>query len=238
MIAITFNVFGQEKMLSNILNAETSGKKAKSDANEKKIPKTKQEILNPKFNFSDEKKTWPSRKEKYIALYSTRPNLISIQFGLTFDFLDTYGSNLSLSYERKFNNIPFAWFANYTYGRTFGWEENNSVSNNSDKIRFTYNHLGGGIHYYFLGYDRLFKPYFGVGGFVGFNYFDRDLGVEGLYESSGLDIGGYGLIGIRWCYGLVKCGFEYRFGNMEVNVYDKYKNSPFHELSFLLGFQF
>ena len=234
IITLISNVFGQDIDLSNAPKDDTSTDEFELDTNETKVSNAKHEIFKSTFKFSDEKKPRPTRRGKTIALDSTRPSLISLQFGPAFDFFKAFGSHCSITYERKINNRPIAWFANYTFGRAFDY---NDEDFEEKKEIISYNHFGGGMHYYF-GYDRLFKPYVGVGGFTGFNQFKKDLGADGTSDSHGLDFGGYGLIGIRWCYGHVKCGFEYRLGYMQGEIMNKNVNSGFQELSFLLGFQF
>src|SRR5690606_31646114 len=98
-----------------------------------------------------------------------------------------------------------------------------------------YHHFGGGIHFFLRDYDRKLKLYTGLGGFCGFNQYELQYTNNEAINGSGLDFGVYGIMGMRWCCGHVKVGFEYRAGYANMTLFDDQKGGDMHEFSFCIG---
>lgn len=162
-------------------------------------------------------------------------NLISVQTGFSFGIHSAFGLNFSLSYERKIENKPIAWFVNYTVAKLYDTDSQEArIGDDSitmaDEFTFVYHHFGGGIHYYPLNYERRFKPYIGVGLFLGMNRSEWVFYDEDNYKKNGFDIGGYGVIGARWFNKLFQIGTEYRVGYLNAEVMDSNESYSIHEI--------
>lgn len=224
----------KEKQIPLIENVETPKKTLKKTPSDEKAPMQKTRIR---------KKRIPD---------SEQPDYLNFQFGFAANVLETVGINATLTFEHKIENLPLAWFANYTFGYV-SYDSNvyytDSTSNNdsepivytSDETEYlsiTYHHFGGGLHYYFREYNRKLKLYTGLGAFIGVNHHEKEYETDGSIDDTGFDFGVYTIFGIRWCRRHVKVGFEYRIGYAHTTLFDDAMSGDMHELCFCIGVQF
>lgn len=191
---------------------------------------------------------------KQRKLDSMQPEYLNLQVGFAFQnfesFGDLFGSNITLTYEKKITDKPLAWFVNYSYlfGADEKTEDSYDYDPNENYFIYTYrtlekrkmesHHFGGGYHYYFREYDRKLKLYTGLGAYAGFNHHRLTYENDGSIDGNGLDFGAYGIFGIRWCRGHTKCGFEYRLGYINSEIFGHNESGVTNELSFCIGVQF
>lgn len=171
-----------------------------------------------------------------------KENLISHKVSGVFGIKDFIGISTSAEYERKIIDKPIAWFGSLTIGSIDNYPIDETQEYDKDEVKVSFLHLGGGFHYYPLDYEAVFKPYIGLGGLIGGNRHSREYiedEINYITEiKTGFDIGLYGILGVRWGKGLIRCGLEYRAGYFHTKIFDDQISTDRHEISFSFSFQF
>ena len=148
-----------------------------------------------------------------------------------------------MKFEKKIKDKPFSFYANYNIGDLVNGSNKKSIISNDKSIpvsefRLVYNHFGGGVHYFPLNYNRGFKPYFGFGGYIGFNRHNFSVDIVEDISDRAMDYGVYGAFGIRWMETRWSIGFEHRLGYNQTEILDEKKSTGLSEFCFIAVFKF